>query len=100
MSDQELERRVEVHNIIIQRAADLVLRSGTGVSLELFGLTIYQLEDGAIAVDYKDVPLIESSKRSEKTYRTFNDIDGAISYFIELRVRYQLGFDFEVAIGS
>ena len=63
-----------------------VITSPIGLSIEIFGLMIYRLENNSYTV---------SCERNKNESKDFKNVDRAIEYFFELRAKYKLGFDYE-----
>lgn len=80
----------------IREALVTVLTSPEGYCVDLFGsLCIYRLEDGRYGVS------CNSKVRHHKILeRLFDDPGEAVDYFLERRLRLQLGFDFEKSVIS
>jgi hypothetical protein len=64
-----------------------LITSPCGFVVEIFGLSIYRLENG-------DFQVCNGDSWNEDT-KDFPDVKEAVSYFLQLREKTQRGFDFE-----
>lgn len=102
MQDQNLKEIVVFHDDAeISQAIITLLESNIGYSIDFYGgiLCIRQLDDLTFAVSHQKFNA-ETKGHVFDYEKIFVDAKEATEFFLEKRIEYRLGADFEVEISS
>lgn len=100
MQDQNLKEIVVYHDDAkISQAIITLLESNIGYSIDFYGgiLCIRQLDDLTFAVTHQRFN-VETKRHNFDYEKIFTDARKATEFFLQKRIEYKLGADFEVEI--